>query len=336
MHAVPMLRRISPVADLISVCRLFFLLRRIRPDLIQTHTPKGGLLGMIASWVTGTPVRIYTINGLVWIALSGWRRALLMSTERLACKLATDVIAVSESMRRIAIDLRVCPAHKIRVLGFGASHGVDTARFDPEVAYPAGMRLRARLGVPENALLLTYVGRLTREKGIEELAVAWQQLNSEFENLHLLLCGTWEDRVPVSPSTVETLGASPRVHFARGEPAEMPAFYAASNLCVLPTWREGLPNVALEAAAMNRAIVATKVPGCIDAIQDGVTGLLVEPRNAADLAAALRRLLSDQPLCQRMGERARQIVLERFREEVVSERLAIEYRRLLNSANCGQ
>jgi len=254
-----------------------------------------------------------------------------MRLERLACSLATDVFVVSDSNRRIAVDVKICPAHKIRVLGYGASHGVDAERFDPDAAATGGKTVRARFGVPPDGLLLTYVGRLTREKGIDELAVAWRDLSAEFENLHLLLCGAWEEKDPVAPSTVAALNASPRVHFASGALAEMPAFYAASDLCVLPSHREGLPNVALESAAMKRAIVAMNIPGCVDAIQDGVTGLLVESGNIGALVSALRRLLSDERLRNEMGENGREFVLQRFQEKVVSGRLAAEYLRLLGA-----
>lgn len=336
MHAVTMVRRISPIADLQSLCRLCILLWRIRPALIQTHTPKAGLLGMMAARIAGIRVRIYTINGLVWIGRRGWRRKLLMATERLACALATDVIAVSPSIRQVAVELNVCPTEKIRVLGSGASHGVDPERFDPGAASADAASVRKRLGVPAGGLLLIYVGRLNREKGIEELAISWSELRDEFPNLHLLLCGTWEDKDPVAPSVVEVLAGSSRVHFATGSNADMPAYYAASDLCVLPTWREGLPNAALEAAAMRRAIVATRIPGCVDAVQDGVTGLLVEPRDARALTSALRLLLSDEPTRRRMGENGRQFVLEHFHENSVSMRLISEYRRLIANIDGGQ
>ena len=331
MHRVPMVREMNPLSDLRALFVLCLLLRRIRPALIHAQFPKSGLLGMIAARITGIRVRIYTINGLLWITRSGWQRRLLMRLERLACSLATDVFVVSDSNRRIAVDVKICPAHKIRVLGYGASHGVDAERFDPDAAATGGKTVRARFGVPPDGLLLTYVGRLTREKGIDELAVAWRDLSAEFENLHLLLCGAWEEKDPVAPSTVAALNASPRVHFASGALAEMPAFYAASDLCVLPSHREGLPNVALESAAMKRAIVAMNIPGCVDAIQDGVTGLLVESGNIGALVSALRRLLSDERLRNEMGENGREFVLQRFQEKVVSGRLAAEYLRLLGA-----
>jgi len=329
MHSIPMLRKISPLSDLNALLRLCVLLRRIRPAVVHTHTPKAGLLGMIAASLTGVEVRIYTINGLVWATQTGWHRLLLQSTEWFACFLATEVLTVSESLRRFVIDNRICPVNKVRILGHGGSHGVDLRRFNPVEANSRGIALRTGLKIPENALVLLFVGRLVREKGIEELAGAWTRLRDEFPAAHLLLCGDAEERDPVKPEILADLNQCPRVHFSRGLPTEIQAYYAAGDICVLPTWREGLPNVALEAAAMKRPIVATTVTGCVDAIQDGVTGLLVEPRNVEALTAALRSLLGDPLLRHRMGESARSFVAERFSERDVCRRLAAEYRRLI-------
>ena len=331
-HPVAMQRSISPLADLAALGKIYRLLRRIRPQLVHTHTPKAGLLGMIAARIAGVSVRIYTVNGLVWITSTGFQRRLLMLSERLACALATDVIAVSASLQRIVVEMGICPPQKIRVLGSGGSHGVDPDRFDPVQNSLQRSGVRDRFGIPEDACIVIFVGRLVRQKGIEELAIAWRQLRNEFLTVHLLLCGEFEHRDSISPEILASLRECSRVHFTSAARDEIPAFYAASDICVLPTWREGLPNVALEAAAMEKPIVATRVTGCVDAIMDGVTGLLVEPRNPESLAIALRRMLNDDEMRVRMGREARRFVTERFSESRMSRRLLEEYQRLLGTA----
>ena len=332
MHPLTMQRKISPLSDLLSLFRLCRLLLRIRPALVHTHTPKAGLLGMIAGRLAGVPVRIYTINGLVWATHTGWSRRLLSATERLSCRLATDVLTVSESLRRTVIEQGICPETKVRVLGWGGSHGVDLCRFDPAANVARGEDVRKRLGIPADAIVLIFIGRFVREKGIEELAHAWRGLRDEFPHARLLLCGWAEERDPVRAGVMAGLRECPRVVFSRGSPVEMPALYAAGYVCVLPSWREGLPNVALESAAMKLPIVATRISGCVDAIHDGVTGLLVEPRDAESLASGLRTVLKDAVMRRQMGENARRFVSERFSEESVSGRLATEYRTLLGLA----
>lgn len=329
-HSVKMLRRISPWSDFLAILKLVQLLRRIRPALIQTHTPKAGLLGMIAAKLSGVQIRLYTVNGLIWVNMSGWRRQLLSSTEKLSALLATDVIAVSESMRQIMIGERICPPFKIRVLGAGASHGVNTELFEPEKNAKSGEAMRERLDIPANAQVILFVGRLNREKGIEELAAAWSQLNRNHPELYLVLCGNWE-RKSTAPSQVQSnLQQSPRVRFICLPPVEMPAVYAASDVCVLPSKREGLPNVALEAGAMKRAIVATRIPGCVDVILDGVTGVLVSPDSVPELTTALHRLLQDETLRAEMGNAAREHVIRNFTETSISQTLETEYRTLLD------
>jgi glycosyltransferase involved in cell wall biosynthesis len=336
MHIIPMDRQMSPVADLISLARIWRLLRRLRPNIVHTHTPKAGLLGMVAATLAGVKARIYTVNGLVLMTRKGWRRQLLKFMERVACASATDVLCVSHSVRQVVLDLGVCPARKIRTLGYGGSHGVDLTKFNPEVR-GANDRIiiRQRYGIPEDALLLAYIGRIVRDKGIEELALAWRALREEFPDLRLLMCGAFEAKDPVSPETVSFLRGDGRVHFTGGFVSDMPAFYAAIDVGVLPSHREGLPNVVLECAAMQVPIVATRIPGCVDSVQDGVTGLLVAPRDWIALTQGLRQLLSDPELRNRLGEAGRQFAAIHFSEKCVSERLAAEYRRLFRLPEIG-
>ena len=331
MHGVAMKRQMSPFSDLISQVLVWRLLRRLRPDIVHTHTPKAGLLGMIAASLAGVKVRIYTMNGLVLMTRRGWRRWLLTFTETLACARATDVFCISHSLRKVAVDLGVCPAGKIRTLGYGSSHGVDLVKFNPEVRNAKDrVLIRRRYGIPQDALLLAYIGRVIREKGIEELVLAWRTLREEFADLRLLICGDFEAGDPVSPETVTFLRSDGRVHLTGGFVSDMPAIYAAIDVGVMPSYREGFGNVAVECAAMKVPIVATRIPGCLDSVQDGVTGVLVEPHDWLALAQGLRYLLKDPELRRRLGEAGRQFAAARFSERRVSELLAAEYRRLLS------
>jgi glycosyltransferase involved in cell wall biosynthesis len=335
IHEIAMQRRISPFADVLALLRLSWKLRRLRPAIVHTHTPKAGLLGMIAASMARVPIRIYTINGLRFSTCSGLRRAVLTAADKISCSLATDVLCVSDSLRQEAVALGVCPAFKARTLGHGASHGVDTNTFDPDQRNSVDRRrIRSRYGLPQDAVVLSYIGRIVRDKGIVELSAAWRVLREEFPNLWLFVCGTPESEDPLSPEVLRTLRDDPRVSFAGETVSDMPAVYAASDVCVLPSYREGLPNVALEAQAMRVPIVATHITGTVDAIRDGVTGFLVEPRDPAALVAALKLLIQDGPLRFRMGVAGRAFVSQHFLEHRVSELLAGDYRGLL-AASCG-
>ena len=333
VHAVEMKRRISPLRDLPALVRLWRLIRRYRPALVHAHTPKAGLLGMMAAWLALVKVRVYTIHGLPLMTRTGWQFHVLRLAETLACRLATSVYCVSASVRQVVLDLGICPEVKVRTLGYGSCSGVDLHRFDPAVRGPAERaRVRTQYGVPQDALLVGFIGRIVRDKGIRELAAAWQRLRVEFPNLHLLCCGEFEPQDPVPEEVRECLRSDPRVHFTDGFVADMPPVYAALDVCVLPTYREGLPTVALECAAMEIPLVATRIPGCIDAISDGVTGVLVEARSAEGLSSAIARLLRDPRLGKEMGRAAREFVRARFSEEIVFVSVLDEYRRLLRES----
>jgi len=336
VHAVAMKRRISPLSDLPALWRLWRLIRRYRPAIVHAHTPKAGLLGMLAARLARVEIRIYTIHGLPLMTRTGWQFHVLRLAETMACRLATSVNCVSESVRRVVLDLGICPEAKVRILGYGSCAGVNLDRFDPAASDPADRaRVRALHGIPEDALLLGFVGRLVRDKGIEELAEAWQHLRAQFPSLHLLCCGEFEPQDPVPAEVRACLQNDPRVHFTDGFVADMPPVYAALDVCALPTYREGLPTVALECAAMEVPLVATRVPGCTDAVRDGVTGLLVEAHSADALGRALARLLDQPGLRKEMGRAARQFVRAKFSEEIVLGNVLTEYRRLLGKSRSG-
>jgi glycosyltransferase involved in cell wall biosynthesis len=330
VHAVPMARRIDPLADAVALARLGLVLARVRPDIVHAHTPKGGLLGMIAARLTGTPVRIYHIHGFPFMTATGTKRRLLRATERVSCRLATRVLCVSRSIAEVAVSEGVCPAAKIAVLAGGTINGIDADRaYDPGQYTPAERAaLRALHGIPADAPVAGFVGRLVRDKGVGELARAWGELAAEFPALHLLVCGPVEDGDPVGTDVLEYLRSEPRVHLT-GEVMDMPACYATMDLLVLPTYREGFPIVPREAAAMGLPVVASKVPGCTDAVVDGVTGTLVPARDATALAAAVRRYVEDPELRERHGQAGRARILAEFRQDVIWAALLAEYRRLL-------
>lgn len=323
--AVQMARAITPLADVHSLVELWKLFRRERPDIVHSHTPKGGLLGTVAATAAGVPVRLYHMRGLPLMGATGARRALLTLTERVSCALATEVLCVSHSLRAVALDAGLAAPARIRVLAGGSGQGVDAVgRFDPARFDTAARRgIRAELGLPEDALVFGFVGRVVRDKGIHELCEAWQQVRAELPNAHLVIAGPLEPQDPIAPEVHEQLLDDPRVRLV-GAVADTPRLYAAVDVVVLPTYREGFPNVPLEASAMRRPVIATRIPGCIDAVQDGRTGALVPPKDPEALSTAMLAYRSAE-LREAQGEAGRQRVLASFARDIIWRRLAETY-----------
>ena len=330
VHAVEMPRRITPLGDLLALFRLVLLFRRLRPDVVHAHTPKGGLLGMLAAFLSGVPGRVYTLHGLPLETAAGAKRTLLRLCERLSCMLARRVTAVSGSLRSRAAALGVCRAARMRVLAAGTVNGVDAERrFSPvRVSRIEVARARRSLSIPSELRVLGFVGRVVRDKGVEDLLAAWSVLREEFPDLHLVVVGPLEAQDPVSAEASRVLRSDPRIRLA-GYVESMPATYGVMDVVVLPTLREGFPQVPLEAAAMERPVVATAVTGCVDAVVHGETGTLVPPRDPEALARALRAYLLDPELRRRHGKAGRERVLREFRPERLWLHTAWEYDALL-------
>jgi glycosyltransferase involved in cell wall biosynthesis len=306
VHAIPMPRRVTPREDAVSLARLTQLLRKLRPSLVHAHTPKGGLLGTMAATLAGVPARIYHMRGLPFSTAQGSQRVLLAATERTSTTLATRVLAVSASLRDAAVRAHLCSPSKIQVLASGSGNGVDCyGRFNPaNLASDARHQLRAALGIDASAIVVGFLGRLVRDKGVVELAKAWAVLRARFPESHLLLGGAFEERDAIPPETRDQLEQDARVH-RMGFVDDTPSFYAAIDVLALPTYREGFPNVLLEAAAMRVPVVATRVTGCVDAVVDGFTGSLVAARDADALAESLASYLENADLRKQHAERAR-------------------------------
>ncbi len=329
-HVVPISRTITPFKDFISVLRLWWTLRAIRPEIAEAHTTKVGLVGMIASWLARVPIRIYHNHGMAILSARGLKRFVLRWSDKVSCLLAHRVIYVAPSVRDAALAEGVCRKEKARAVL--SINGLDAAgRFNPSrLSEGARARTRLRYGIPADALVLGFVGRIFRVKGIEELLRAWEELLGQFKNLHLLIVGAPDSMEPVSEAAMKRLQTDPRIHLA-GYVEDTPSVYAAMDVFTLPSYHEGLGYVLIEAAAMNLPVVGTRIPGIVDAMRGGISGLLVEPGDAMGLASAIAKYLGDPELRRVHGQAGREYVLHNFVPENVWESLYGEYEELLSA-----
>jgi glycosyltransferase involved in cell wall biosynthesis len=334
VHAVDMPRKMSPLADILAICRLSKLLKKIQPTIVHASFPKGGLIGVIAARLARVPHIIYGMRGLRFETSTGWRRQLLFSTEKISCTLADLVIANSYGNQKRAISLGlVNKPEKIRVLANGSSNGIDARdRFNPE-KFSAAVRaeLRSQYKVPTADCVIGFVGRLVRDKGITELAEAWHKLRKINDNISLVLVGPIESHDPLPAAVLEGLRSDKKVVFT-GQVSDPAPFYTMMDITVLPSYREGFPNTPMEAAAMGLPVVATNIDGCSEAVLDEITGLLVPVHDSASLSRAIQSLIDNPGKRQELGEKGRQRMLEKFNPEGIWRNLYTIYQEQLSLA----
>ena len=321
-HPVPISRRIAPGADLVALVRLYLVLRRIRPHVAHLSTPKAALLGAIAVWAARVPVRVYFVRGTATEGAAGRSRTLFRLLETLTARLCTATICVAPSLLRFLRDEGIVRPGEGTVLACGMSNGVDAERFAAADAARA----------PGAAPVIGFVGRLARDKGVEDLAAAWRVLRERFPDARLLLVGPWEDEGAVAPECRAALEADARVEMP-GLVSDPVPWLARMTVFAYPSHgTEGFPNAPMEAAAAGLPVVATRVVGCVDAVVDGETGRLVPPADPRALADAVAVYLGDAALARAHGRAGRLRVRRDFQREAIWAALLGAYRRGLEQA----
>lgn len=334
IHAYPveMKREISPIHDLFSLLNIIPIMKQLRPDIVHAHTPKGGLLGMIASWLTRVPIRIYHLHGLPLETATGLKLRILTFTEKLSCRLATEVLCVSPSLREQVIQRGLCPSNKVKVLGQGSINGIDSqGLFNPQNVAQSREAIRAELNIPPDASVIGFVGRFVQDKGIAELKSAWDVIRAEYPNAYLLAVGGMEGEHGTMAEIFSQLQADDRARMMGFvyDLTAMPYFYKAMDFLICPSYREGMSLAPLEASSMGIPTIASQITGNRDAVVDGVTGVLIPVRQVAPLVEAIRAYLDDPARCQAHGKAGRERVNVAFRQEVIWDELGQTYQRLL-------
>lgn len=326
--AVPMERHISLMKDLKALLAMIKTLRKERPYMIHSMTPKAGLLCMVAGKLTGVPVRIHTFTGLVWPTSTGLKRKILMLTDKLTCACATNIIPEGQGVKNDLISGKITKK-PLKVLGYGNVMGVDMEHFSrrPEVLKLAEeLKLR-----DESKFTFLFVGRIVRDKGINELVSAFNRLQKENENIRMILVGPYEDDLdPIADSTREIIANNPAiVAVGKKMGEELLAYYTAADCFVMPSYREGFPNTVLEAGAMGLASIVTDINGSREIIVDGENGMIVPPQNDERLYQAMRVMLTSPADREKLAGKARKMIEDRFEQGFVRRSLYDYYSQII-------
>jgi glycosyltransferase involved in cell wall biosynthesis len=328
---VNMTRTISPIKDVVSLIKLIRIFRRLKPTIVHTHTPKAGLLGMMAAWVTKVPVRLHTVAGLPLMETGGVKRKVLELTERLTYYFAVKVYPNSKNLKQFILKSSFCNSDKLKVIGNGSSNGIDTGYFklNPSILQEAG-QLKEKFSITEANFVFIFIGRLVKDKGIEELIKAFSLLNNLYPDTRLLLIGPFEPELdPLSNNCTQEIQNNKAI-INCGFQNDVRPYLAASNALVFPSYREGFPNVPMQAGCFDLPCIVTDINGCNEIIENETNGLIIPSKDEEALQKAMTRIMEDKLLYGKLQSNARKMIVERYDQTYFWSLLLQEYHDQLN------
>lgn len=326
-RAIPinMTREFTPLKDIRSLLSMIALFRQENPFIVHTHTPKAGLIGMLAAWICRVPIRMHTVAGLPLLVSKGGKRKILEAVERLTYYCATRVYPNSFKMLDIILDLKLTTKDKLKVIANGSSNGIDTEYFSPSLfSEEVCNKLKQSLGIQEQDFVFVFIGRLVGDKGVNELVEAFEELN--YPDTKLLLVGRYEDQLdPLNWRVKESIKSNSRI-LEVGWQADVRPFLRISNVLAFPSYREGFPNVVMQAGAMSLPAIVTDINGCNEIIINEKNGLIIPPKNKQALLTAMGRILREKDLRDLMIKQARFMITSRYEQKNVWSELLKEYK----------
>ncbi len=327
---VNMTRKITPFTDLKALWQMYCFMRREKPLIVHTHTPKAGLIGILAAYLAAVPHRLHTVAGLPLLEAKGFKRLVLNFIEKLTYAFATKVYPNSFGLQDIIIEEKYCNPQKIKVIANGSSNGIDTNHFNPLPFKGRKNLFRAQWGIGEQDFVFIFVGRLVSDKGINELITAFTDLYAKCQNTKLLLVGNYENELdPLNLSTLQKIRHSKNI-LTVGFQDDVRPFLSISDVFVFPSYREGFPNVILQALAMELPAVVTDINGCNELIQDNYNGLIVQSKNTEELRTQMSEVHSNRSLYKTLKDNTRKsLVGRKYERTSIWDAILEEYKQLI-------
>ena len=336
MEAINMSRKITPFQDLKSLWEMWNFLRKEKPQIVHTHTPKAGIIGMLAARLAGVPHRLHTVAGLPLMEATGIKRKILNFVEKLTYSSATRVYPNSKGLYDFILQNNFTQSNKLKIIANGSSNGINTTFFSPDqVTELERVALREKLNIQPDDFVFVFVGRIVSDKGINELIKAFSELktaeNNELTSIKLLLVGGLEsDLDPLHPETLAEINQNKGI-ISAGFQQDVRPFFAISDALAFPSYREGFPNVVMQAGAMGLPSIVSDINGCNEIIVEGENGLIIPPKNVEKLKEKMLTLAKDKNLYAKLKENSRRMIEKRYEQSVVWNALLEEYEGLLQS-----
>lgn len=326
---VNLTRQITPVQDLLALVKMYLFFKKNKPFIVHTHTPKAGTIGMIAAKLAGVPLRLHTVAGLPLLEAKGLKRKLLNWVEKITYSCANHVYPNSTGLRDIIIEHQFCKVNKVKVIANGSSNGIDTSYFNPDLFSADNTRqLKHDLGINEHDFVFIFVGRLVKDKGINELVQAFQKLHQQDPKVKLLLVGDYEYELdPLLPHTLEIIAENAGI-IAVGFQYDVRPYLALSHALVFPTYREGFPNVVMQAGAMNLPCIVTDINGCNEIIIQNRNGIIIPVKQEKAIFEAMEVFISNDEMLSQMQQNAREMIVSRYEQQIVWKAIRKEYKML--------
>ncbi len=323
---VSMSRTISPIKDIISLIKLFVLFKKEKPLIVHSITPKAGLLTMVAAYFAGVPIRIHTFTGLIFTSRTGLMKKLLIFMDKIICKCATNIYPEGEGVKRDLIHFKITNK-PLNILANGNINGIDLEYFNPEnISVNELEKLRSSLGIKVNDYVFIFIGRLVADKGINELIAAFSKLSKYKKNVKLLLVGPLEQEInPISKETVLEIHKNINI-ISTGYKELVRDYFALANVLVFPSYREGFPNVVLQAGAMGLPSIVSNINGCNEIIINNYNGIIIPVKNELAIFEAMQFLLEEESLYKNLQANARLNIENRFDQQVVWKAILDEYK----------